>query len=291
MESGTVFTLQSFPVSYGGVESAESQAGLFLAALRLKSGPEGLSELRGCDPAVISSLGYFNPDWTIVAPFSFGPSQDGAIIPLSPQAAMSEGSLNKVKILIGFNTDESTLFTLNLKDAPTARAMVASYLGPGFLKSLWEAHKPSGDQAEMELAKKAITLGMFSAGAKRVADLHSRHADVFMYRFGRVSKDPQFESLGAFHASELPYVFGGSGLASPEDKRLGEDIRIRWANFIKTGDPNKGAKPPSDLSWPRYDPASPLVMRFDGPVSVGLPPELGMLDEAAAILYGDLPER
>ena len=292
MESGSVLSLQSFPVGYGQIDSSTGQGSLLLAALRLKDDPEGLAALREFDPATLSVLTFFNPDWTALSPFSLAPVQDGKVIPEDPQAAMASGALSPVKLLIGFNADEATLFTLNLKDAATARTMIASYLGPSVQERLWALYKPASDKEEISLARQALAMGLFSAGAKRAADLHSRHADVYMYRFSYVAKVGRDNSLGAFHASELPFVFGHvkeSGLTSEAERRLSDDMRLRWVSFIKTGDPNQGSKPPTALSWPVYDPAKPLVLRFDSTLSVGLPPELEDLDVAAQLLYGDLP--
>ena len=294
MESGTVFSLQSFPLGYGSIDAATGQGRLFLAALRLKDEPGVLEKLRNFDPAIVSSLAAFKTDWSSPPPFTLGPVLDGKVIPADPQAAMSEGDLNKVNVLIGFNADEASLFTESVNDASAARDMVVAMLGPASLDGLWAKYKPADKEAEITLAKKAVAMGLFSSGAKRVADLHSRHADVYMYNFEYVSSFGKEKNLGAYHTSELPFVFGqleASGLVSEVEKRLAQDVRTRWVDFIKNGNPNEGAKPPTDIAWPTYDPSNPQALRMNAEFAVGPPLDLDMIDTAANILYGELPDR
>jgi para-nitrobenzyl esterase len=62
--------------------------------------------------------------------------------------------------------------------------------------------------------------------------------------------DP-FMPLGAFHASELPYIFQPAAGFFPTPAQMGlSDQMIRyWTSFAREGDPNSFATPP----WPHYE--------------------------------------
>jgi para-nitrobenzyl esterase len=58
--------------------------------------------------------------------------------------------------------------------------------------------------------------------------------------------------LGAYHGSELQYLYGPSFLPGPQtdaQKKLSHDMIAYWGNFVKTGNPNGTAL----THWPRYD--------------------------------------
>jgi para-nitrobenzyl esterase len=292
MESGSAFSLNAYPLGYGDLAASIRQGAAFLSALRAGDDAQGLAKARAVEPGVLASLSPFNPDWTTVAAFSLFPVQDGAVIPLDPQKALASGDFGQVKLLIGFNADESTLFLENLQAGAPARAMIAAYLGPEVQRALWARHEPGSGAEEAALAVRAMAMGLFKAGAKRTADLHARHADVYMYRFEKVAGGARNNSLGAFHASELPLVFGNPASYLPEseiDQRLARDMRTRWVNFVKTGSPDEGSSSPTAVSWPKYDPSSPAVLRFGERVSAEPLPDADELDFLGGLLFGPSP--
>jgi para-nitrobenzyl esterase len=59
--------------------------------------------------------------------------------------------------------------------------------------------------------------------------------------------------LGAFHASELPFVFGNplqpQVPLAPEDLPLSKQLMGYWGSMATQGDPNTDGQ----LAWPSYD--------------------------------------
>ena len=75
--------------------------------------------------------------------------------------------------------------------------------------------------------------------------------------------------LGAYHAAELPYVFGNLGIAgyvpTAGEVALSAAIQGYWSRLAATGDPNgEGA-----VAWPTYDVATDPFLQLDDPVAAG----------------------
>jgi para-nitrobenzyl esterase len=71
----------------------------------------------------------------------------------------------------------------------------------------------------------------------------------------------------AFHAAELPFVFGdpsyvkgfGPHTATPAELTLAGQLMGYWSRFAKTGDPNESGA----TAWPRYDATTDAMLQID----------------------------
>ena len=85
------------------------------------------------------------------------------------------------------------------------------------------------------------------------------HAPVFAYLWTHAEPGPEAARYGAFHSSEISYVFRTFDASdrpySDVDRALSATISRYWVNFVKTGDPNGAGLP----SWPAYTPDQPLI--------------------------------
>jgi len=73
---------------------------------------------------------------------------------------------------------------------------------------------------------------------------------------------PERETRGAFHESEIDYVFNSLYATDKPwedaDRKIAEMMSSYWANFAATGNPNGKGLPP----WPTLDPRSPQTMEL-----------------------------
>ena len=88
------------------------------------------------------------------------------------------------------------------------------------------------------------------------------HTPAFAYYFDRAIPWPERPEFGAFHTSEVPYVFGTLDVLkrpwTDVDRALSRTMMSYWVNFAATGDPNGAGIP----RWPAFDPAHPSLQRL-----------------------------
>lgn len=112
----------------------------------------------------------------------------------------------------------------------------------------------------------------FGAPARSFARLiTARGAKAYLYRYTRVGDDSLNRKRGAYHSSEITFVFGRprpileSAGRTAYDPTLAEAMSDYWVAFATTADPNG---PPSAGRWPRwpvYDPRTDTYLEL-GPV-------------------------
>jgi carboxylesterase type B len=84
---------------------------------------------------------------------------------------------------------------------------------------------------------------------------------VYTYFWTHRPPGPDHGRRGAYHGSEIAYVFGNppqDGAWTDADRRIANIMTSYWANYAATGNPNATGLP----LWPAYDPKSPTVMEL-----------------------------
>ncbi len=202
---------------------------------------------------VLANWGVF--DSTIVA--------DGKVLPQSLDTAFATGQFNHVPLMHGTNHDEWRFFvalSFDLSGAPVAPeeypSLVEGMVGPA-AAPLVLAEYPLDKFDSPGLAIGAIgTDAIFACPAHTADQLLSTQVATFAYEFNDVNAPEVFLPpvtfpYGATHASELQYLFRLTwpGQLSVKQTELSETMIGYWAQFAKSGNPNRPGAP----SWRQYD--------------------------------------
>ena len=217
---------------------------------------------------------------------TYQPVVDGWVLPDVPVDLLAEGRFAQVPLLIGSTREEAAIAAVSTGadgldpaeaerdlrriygDAASTRSSACSRAtqGPTVPATIQTEERPAGganggddatadgaggrDDELLDAAPASVTLTLFTAPTRYAADrMAATGTPTYRYLF---TATPLGERLGAFHGSELPYVFGADVL----DLDLGGDRSVElsatmmryWTSFAAGGDPNVDGLP----QWPRW---------------------------------------
>lgn len=187
-----------------------------------------------------------------------GPVTDGWVLP-------AEHPAHEVPLIVGMVSGDAAFAS---GFGPPVAPSVASYtsaaqkvyggMAAAFLK-LYPAEQ-DGDVAAVERASQTdrarVAIDVWCEGQVK------RSGRVYTYFFDHPTPWPAHPEFGAFHTSEVPYIFETIKLLDrpwqAADFKLSEMMASYWSNFAKTGDPNAPTLP----RWPIYKPDSHTTMEL-----------------------------
>lgn len=239
--------------------NAAEQAGL---AFQREKGAASLAALRAMSPEALQPGQGANA-------LRFGPVVDGVLLPAGAWKPASA-----VPMLAGFVADEGSAqgpAEYGSPDAVKLDALLKTSFGPdaGAFAPLYPAATDrERAEANRQIRRDRAMAGLYASNARLGG------APAYGYLFAHVMPGAGADSWGAFHSSEIPYVFQTFG-AAPEraftaaDRALSATVSAYWLDFIATGDPNRGPAGGSRPVWPALGAGrQPQLMRFDDGAAV-----------------------
>ena len=197
-------------------------------------------------------------------------SVDGGFLPAHPRALFDAGTFSHVPYMMGFNSDEGTLFFIGATPITTpaeyTAALTARYgatLTPE-IEALYPAGNfPTPQDAFIRVVGDATLVCSTVDVARRVSA--AKNPRTYVYNFARVIPLPfvTLLKLGAFHGAEIPYVFNSVPPPNPFDGVLGAAMQEYWTSFAAKG---RNPRSPKNASWPRFKDRTWQMLRFDAPV-------------------------
>jgi para-nitrobenzyl esterase len=201
-----------------------------------------------------SVIGTIDPNDGLAGSLPWVANVDGDVLVETPLSALRAGRHNHVPFAIGSNSEEAALFLSSavILTCDQYAANVTQIFGTSAASVLQEY--PCASYATPKAAEVDLSTDMFfTCGARRAAraaaDAHV--APVFRYYF--THQTSSILGTGAFHSSELPYVFDtftavGSNPSAAE-LMLSAGMQDAWGAFARDGNP--GAV--NGTVWPAYD--------------------------------------
>jgi len=190
-------------------------------------------------------------------------SIDGWAVPANPMDRLLAGQHNKVPLVIGSNAQEMALFLV------ASQTFACSQYETDMM-SLFGADAPNVivaypctlDGRAAEVA--ALTDLAMTCPARRIARaVSAAGSPVFRYYYEHIATYGATVLLGAYHASELSYVFDSFAamayLPTPSEQSLSDAMQDRWGRFAANATPNDATL----SAWPTYTSSSEQWLAID----------------------------
>ncbi len=250
---------------------AETQGAQLATALGCTSG-DVLACMRGIGAQQVTTALPLKSGFFLGSGASWGPVVDGVNFTEEPLATIEAGGLAKVPALLGANHDEGTLFVtlakLNLASDGDYSSAVGAVFGSSNAAAI-VAQYPEASYASYNAAfSDVLGDGLFVCPTRGLAQAFSLGGQpAFLYSFEHAITTI-LGDLGAFHSSEVGFVFGngweGTPLTAPE-MSLSTAMQGYWTRFGAAGDPNGM----SAVAWPAYATASDQNLDLDLTIASG----------------------
>ncbi len=249
LESGNIL---GQPIVAPGARGARKQAIVtsqaYTAAMQRKSLP-GLQLLdarqlvRGCA---------FSANMIEPPRYNFWPVFDGKLLPENPYKALLSAPINEVDLLCGYNAEEGSFFISRNATEEDYIRLCQHIFGDNSYEVL--RRFPSNKKyTAAQRGRDLIEMGLRFGSDVFADELSRRGKKVWHYHFNHAPRVLDLVGMGPTHAIELMFVFKTIPkvlLRNPSNALVADDVHARWANFIKTGNPNEGM--PVHGTWPAY---------------------------------------
>ncbi|MFC8514768.1 carboxylesterase/lipase family protein [Streptomyces sp. NPDC057257] len=250
--------IAALPTSYRTKEAAES-AGTTWA--KGKSATT-LAELRALSATEVLD-GSDTKDTTVTAPTlgnppSFRPVLDGYVLARTYEETLTRGLQNAVPVLTGGNKDENGASPGTDTTVAKFRAMAGTKYGD--LAEEFLALYPATTDAEADEQTNASARDSGRVSVHLWGTEFARHANTPVYTYWWEHVPPGASSQGAYHTSEIVYVFDSLYATdkawTAADREIAKTLSAYVVNFVEHGDPNGRGL----AHWPANDPHRPATM-------------------------------
>jgi para-nitrobenzyl esterase len=241
-----------------------------LAALRAKT----VDEVLAAQTAVGLARGGLSAGGEIGLPFQ--PVIDDVVLAAPPLDTIAAGNADGVRLLVGTNRHEMTLFHLLDQsladiDAEGLAQRASDWFAPERAAAIIAGYQSRREgEAIRDVWTDLSTDAVFRIPAIRLAETQLAHGPVWMYLF--TWETPLLDTLRSTHALEIPFVFdtldapGASVFTGTDEGRqpIADAMHRAWIAFARDDAPQHGGLP----EWPQYDGSRRATMRFDTTLEV-----------------------
>jgi para-nitrobenzyl esterase len=233
-----------------GLPSAEAAG----AAMATAAGASNAAALRAVDLVKLFQAG-------LATGWAPEPVIDGVALKRQFAETFARGEQAKVPVLAGFNEGEIRSLPALMPKAPDNQSAYEADVrrrfgtrAPDFL-AVYPGVDPKAD------VMASIRDGLYGWAAQNLVRQQTAAGQpAYLYFFRHSTPAQRARNLAAFHASELPYIFGQVGESAAlgpnwprppvtkEESQLSQAMVSYWASFVRDGVPTASGMPP----WPRF---------------------------------------
>jgi para-nitrobenzyl esterase len=252
-----------------GAPSAEAQGAFLLAKLNAKTA----ADLRAVDARTLT-------DAVVAGYFPF-PAIDGKVLPRQLVETFDRGEQARVPMIAGFNQGEIRSLRVLAPQPPASAAIYETTIRSQYrdLADRFLKLYPSTNLNESILATTRDAL--YGWTAERLARKQTAiGVPAYLYLFDHGYPAADAAGLHAFHAEELPYVFGTMDRTAsawpkipdtPAEHALSDAMVGYWSSFARDGRPRAAGQP----DWPQFGKARAYMDFEQGPrTAQGLMPDM-----------------
>jgi para-nitrobenzyl esterase len=246
-ESAYMITTPELKQRRFGIPSAEESGTQLAAALHAPD----IAALRAMDADKLTEA---------ATAARFGPwgAIDGHVLPAQLVDVFDRGEQAPVPLLAGFNSGEIRSLKILAPPVPASAAAYESTIRDRYRDLADEFLRlyPASNLQDSIFATTRDALYGWTA-VRLVKKQAALHVPSFLYLFDHGYPAEDSAGLHAFHASELPYVFGTLDLTPPlwpkipdteQEKNLSAAMIGYWSSFARTGKPQAAHEP----DWPPF---------------------------------------
>ncbi len=200
---------------------------------------------------------------------AWAPTVDGTFLPGNPVDLIRQGKYAKVPMIFGTTRDELRIYTITIPgmgmwSRGTVSSLMKALTGPN-APELMAMYDYKDYRRPIDVAFAFANQMVMDTPAFMIAEAASADNPVYLYRFDW-DKTRMPHKLGAFHALDVPFVFGSFNttaemvklLATKKSFEQGTPIGYMMmdyvGNFARTGNPNGPAAAGGLPEWPAYNP-------------------------------------
>lgn len=267
VQSGYMPSYRALHAETRGLPSAEAAG----TALAKAAGASDAAALRAADPAVLFKAG-------LATGWQPEPVIDGTLLKRQLADTFARGEQAKVPVLAGFNEGEIRSLLFLMPRAPDSQAAYVADVRRRFgaAADAYLAVYPGADPRADVMA--SVRDGLYGWAAQYLVRQQAAAGQpAYLYFFRHSTPAQRARDLAAFHASELPYIFGQVGPSATlgpnwprpplteSEARLSDAMMRYWVSFVRAGVPAA----PGAVPWPRYTARRPFYLDIDDRPSAG----------------------